>query len=204
MKETEKIKKIYDRNSKFYDSLESFFEKNTASKWRKKFLSSLKGNILEVGVGTGKNLEYYSKDAKVTGIDFSQGMLNKAIKKSNKLSKNITLLKMDAQDLKFPDNTFDYVVTTFVLCSIPYPVKALKEIRRVLKGNGRYIAIEHMLSKNFFIALHEHILNPITKNLFGFNVNRKTVENIKKAGLNIIELENLAFFDELRLIIAVK
>ena len=206
MSETERVRKQYDWYSRFYDKPEGLVELLLFSKWRKKYLSDLKGEILEVGVGTGKNLQYYNTKAQVTGIDFSPGMLEKAKTMYETLGSpdNIELKLMDAQHLDFLDNHFDYVIATFVLCSIPDPVKGLKEIKRVLKPYGKFIAVEHMLSRNFFIALHEHIMNPITKNLFGFNINRKTAENIKKSGLKIVEEKNLGFFDVFRKIISQK
>ena len=189
--ETNIIKKRYDRYSIFYNFLESIPEKLFISKWSKKYITPLKGKILEIGVGTGKNLQYYSKDANVTGIDISSGMLNKAIKKSNRLKRNYSLLKMDAQDLKFKNNSFDIVVFTFVLCSVPDPVKTAEEIKRVCKPNGKIVMIEHVLSKNKFIAFLQYLHNPITKFLLGFNIDRDTISNIKKAGLKITIERNL-------------
>lgn len=163
-------------------------------KWREEALSGLSGKVLEVGVGTGRNLKYYPASCSVIGIDISAGMLEKARKKARG-TKNVTLLIMDAEYLEFPDNSFDYVVTTFVLCSIPDPVKALKEMRRVLKPSGELIALEHMLSSNPLIAHIENLINPITFFLIGVNVNRNTVKNIEKAGFIIEEAKNLAFQD---------
>lgn len=102
---------------------------------------------------------------------------------------------MDAEQMDFPDNNFDYVVTTFVLCSIPDPVKALKEMRRVLKPSGELMALEHMRSKSPFIARIEDLVNPIMFFLIGDELTRNTVENIKKAGFTITEEKDLAFKD---------
>ena len=113
-------------------------------------------------------------------------------------------MEMDAQNLKFKDNSFDYIICTFVLCSVPDPVKTLKEMKRVVKPNGKILMIEHMLSKNKLIAFYEHIHNPITRFLFGFNVNRKTDENVEKAGLKIRKMQNMALFDVFRKIEAGK
>ena len=106
--------------------------------------------------------------------------------------------------MKLKDNSFDCVVCTFVLCSVPEPVIALKEMRRVVKKNGKILMLEHMLSNHWPIALFEHLHNPITRFLFGFNVNRKTVDNVKRAGLIVKKVDNLAFFDVFRRIEAVK
>ncbi len=202
---TEKIIKKYNRFSYIYDVFEKPMESAMFNRWRSGLISPLKGKILEIGVGTGKNLSYYNKEAKVIGIDLSPGMLSKAEErlKQNK-NKNIKLIEMDAQNLKFKDNSFDYVICTFVLCSVPDPVKALKEMKRVCKKNGKIIMIEHMLSKHKLIAFFEHLHNPITRFLFGFNVNRKTDENVKKAGLKIKKIQNMAFFDVFRKIEAKK
>ena len=204
-KKTELVKKRYNRFSYIYDLVEIPMENFVFNKWRADLINPLKGNILEIGVGTGKNLPYYHKEAKVTGIDLSPGMLSKAKERLKQLkNSNIKLIEMDAQNLKFKGNSFDYVICTFVLCSVPDPVKALREMKRVCKKNGKIIMIEHMLSKNKFISIYEHLHNPFTRALFGFNVNRKTDENVVKAGLKIIKMKNMAFFDVFRKIEAGK
>ncbi len=200
---TKKISGRFDRYSFFCDLFEYLPEKLLYGKWRRRFVSKLKGKILEVGVGTGKNLQYYSKEAKVTGIDFSPGMLNGAIKESNRIKLNCSLLQMDAQDLKFEDSSFNNVFCTFVLCSVPDPVKALKEMRRVCKQGGRIVMIEHVLSKNKVIAFLQHLHNPFWRLLSGVNINRDTLGNIKNAGLKIVEERNLMSNDIFKLIVCV-
>jgi ubiquinone/menaquinone biosynthesis C-methylase UbiE len=192
--ELEKVRKRYDRFSSFYDISESVIEKGLFGKWRSRTISGLEGRILEVGVGTGKNLPYYSEKVNLSAIDISPGMLRKARKKAEKLNMKADLRLMDAQNLQFEDEIFDYVISTFVLCSVPYPVKALREMTRVLKPEGKIITLDHVLSKNRIIAMWEEIHNPVTVRLFGFNVNRDTKGNMKKAGLKIYD-ENSAFFD---------
>ncbi|MBI4453895.1 methyltransferase domain-containing protein [Candidatus Woesearchaeota archaeon] len=200
-----KIKKKYNRLARFYDLHIELAEKIWFTKLRKQYILPLKGKILEVGIGTGKNIEYYNKEAEVVGIDFSENMLQIAKEKLFKSGKrNITLKQMDAENLEFKDNSFDYVVTTCVFCSVPNPIKGLKEIRRVLKPTGKLIMIEHVLSKNSVIALIEHIYNPITTFLMGVNINRNTKQNIIQAGMKIVEDRNLALLDVLKLFIARK
>ncbi len=198
---TEIVKRRYNRYSMFFDVSEYLPEKWFFSKWRKRTISSLKGKVLEVGVGTGKNLKYYSKDANVTGVDISPGMLNRAIKESKKLKRNFSLIQMDAENLKFKDNSFDTIVCTFVFCSVPYPIKGLEEIRRVCKSNGKIVMMEHVLSKNKLVAFLQHVHNPIMKFLTGVNINRDTISNIKKAGLKIVNEENLASNDIFKYIV---
>lgn len=190
------VKKKYDRNSSLYDLFESPIEKFIFSKWRKRVLSNIKGKVLEIGVGTGKNLQYYNyKKVNLTGIDISKGMLSKAKEKAEMNNYPVKLQLANAEKLPFNNNSFDYIIATFVLCSIPNPIKALTEMKRVLKKEGKIILLEHLLSKNKLIEFIEHLHNPFTKYLFGFNVNRDTIGNIKKSGLKIVKEKNLAFKD---------
>ncbi|MCL7411605.1 MAG: methyltransferase domain-containing protein [Methanosarcinaceae archaeon] len=189
----------YDRISLIYDMMEAPVEHFLFRKWRRAVLSDLHGSVLEVGVGTGKNLEYYPKDCKVTAIDISPKMLRRAEKRAEGLD-NISLMVMDAEKLTFADNSFDYVVTTFVLCSIPDPVAALREMWRVCKSDGLVINLEHMRSSNWILTLLENILNPMFVFFMGVNLNRTTVKNIRKAGLLVVEEKHLALNDVFRLI----
>lgn len=158
-------------------------------------MKELQGDVLEVGVGTGKNIQYYPDNINVTAIDFSEKMLEKAREKAREKSdiynKKVKLIHMDAQNIEFPDNSFDCVFTTCVFCSVPDPVKGLKEIKRVCKGDGKIIMIEHERSENRAIGLLMDIFNPLTLNLYGANINRRTVDNIKKAGFTKIDVTNL-------------
>lgn len=154
-------------------------------------MKELHGDVLEVGVGTGKNIQYYPDNINVTAIDFSEMMLEKAKEKEKKFNKKVKLVHMDAQNMEFPDNSFDCVFTTCVFCSVPDPLKGLKEIKRVCKCDGKIIMIEHERSENKVVGLLMDIFNPLTLNLYGANINRRTVDNIKKAGFTNIEVTNL-------------
>lgn len=180
-KHTEIIKKRYDRISSLFDVMDHMIQPS----WRKDLLENLQGNLLEVGVGTGANLTYYPANANVTGIDFSPKMLAKAYEKVNKAKAKIELKEMDAQRMDFSDNTFDVVVSTCVFCSVPDPIKGLKEIRRVVKPEGKILMLEHMRSENPFVGSILDLINPITVRMIGVNVNRKTIENIEKACLKV-------------------
>ncbi|ACS90760.1 Ubiquinone/menaquinone biosynthesis methyltransferase [Thermococcus sibiricus MM 739] len=196
--------KRYDKFSKIYDIFESPMEMMAFSKYRKKALSLVKGKVLEIGVGTGKNLLYYPPDVEVVGIDFSSGMLEKAEEKRKELGlKNVKLLLMDTQNMEFDDNTFDTVVSTFVFCTVPDPVKGLKEAYRVLKPGGRTIFLEHMKSQSKLLNVPLYLMEPFIKTLLGTSLLRETQKNIEKAGFKIEKVENL-FFDIVRLIVATK
>ena len=127
-------------------------DKLTPKKLRKEFIQLAQGEVLEIGIGTGVNLEFYPEDVSVTGIDFSPKMLEKARKKADKLTQNINILEMDVERLDFADDSFDTVVATCVFCSVPNPIQGLKEVRRVTKPSGKIILLEHMRSGNEFIG----------------------------------------------------
>ncbi|AEM74777.1 class I SAM-dependent methyltransferase [Caldicellulosiruptor acetigenus] len=199
---TEIIRKRYDRAAKYYDAVENMMEKKWFSRWRKLLFSFVKGpKVLEVGVGTGKNMPYYSQDWEIVAIDFSPKMLEKAKERSAKLNLQVDLRLMDVQHLEFSDNSFDTVVTACVFCSVPDPILGLREIRRVLKDDGVLVMLEHVRSKKEPIGKIMDILNPLVVGIYGANINRNTVENVKKAGFEIVEEKNL-LSDIVKLIIA--
>ena len=191
MDNTEKIIKRYDRVSRFYDIFEQPMEIMALKRWRREVTQDLNGRVLEVGVGTGKNIPYYPDDIDIIAIDFSDKMLSKAKERVKKLNTKVELIQMDVQDMDFPDNAFDMVFTTCVFCSVPDPVKGLQEIKRVCKPGGKIILIEHVRSEIKVMGLVMDLFNPLTVNLYGANINRRTVDNIKKAGFNRIEVTNL-------------
>lgn len=182
-KQSKKIKRRYNRLAKFFDWLNPFIRQ----RWRKSLVKDLSGDILEVGVGTGANLPYYSENANVTAIDFSPKMLQQAVKKSSQYRAKITFKEMNIEKMNFPDHSFDTVVSTCVFCSVPNPVQGLQEIRRVVKPKGKIVMLEHMRSENQLIGFGLDCLNPMTVKMIGTNVNRRTIENIEKAGLKIVE-----------------
>ncbi|WP_173916899.1 class I SAM-dependent methyltransferase [Halobacillus sp. Marseille-Q1614] len=186
-KQTETIKRRYNRIAGVFDIMDHMIREQ----WRKDLLQHACGDVLEVGVGTGANLKYYPAHVQVTGIDFSPSMLRKAIEKASSLPQTLELLEMDAQELEFPNNTFDTVVSTCVFCSVPDPVQGLKEIRRVTKPDGKILMLEHMLSDNKIIGKAMDFLNPIGLHIVGANINRKTLENIEQAGMKVESQELL-------------
>jgi ubiquinone/menaquinone biosynthesis C-methylase UbiE len=175
-----KIQKRYNRIARVYDILESPMEMKF-SKWRKELLKEAEGQTLEVGIGTGKNIPYYPADVELTGIDFSERMIEIAGKKV-KDNHNVQLKVMNAEKLDFEDDAFDTVVTSCVYCSVPDPVQGLKEMKRVCKPNGRILMLEHVRSNHKTIGKVMDILNPIPLYIYGANINRRTYDNILKAG----------------------
>jgi ubiquinone/menaquinone biosynthesis C-methylase UbiE len=201
--ETRKTRCRYDRISPVYDLLESLAERSKFSRWRRLLFQQVKGsNILEVGVGTGKNFPYYPPGREVTAIDLSEGMLSRARKKlASYPSARINLKTMDVQKLDLEAGSFDTAVATFVFCSVPNPVLGLREVRRVLKPEGKLLLLEHVLSERPVLRFLMKLMSPIMVRITGANINRSTVRNIQKAGFRIEEEKNL-WLDIVKLIVA--
>ncbi|WP_229669466.1 class I SAM-dependent methyltransferase [Yeosuana aromativorans] len=183
-----KIKKRYNRIAKYFDSFQKPMGTSGFDKWRKELVQQVNGKTLEIGVGTGKNLPLYSKDIRLTAIDFSKNMLDKAMTKYKKSLSNVNFLEMDVQNMDFEDDTFDTVITSCVFCSVPDPVKGLKEIKRVLKPDGQLVMLEHVRSNGKVLGTLMDWFNFIPLIIMGANINRKTKQNLIKAGfVNIKE-----------------
>jgi len=186
-------KKRYNRIAAVYDSLESSMEHLSYTRWRKEALkwAPKRGKILEIGVGTGQNLPYYSKDHEIFAVDISENMLKRAKTRAEKSKALIHLVQMDVERLGFPDEIFATAISTYVFCSVENPVRGLEEIKRVLKPHGIVIFLEHMRSENESIGKAMDFLNPLVVNAFGPNINRRTVDNIRNAGFEIFEEDYL-------------
>ncbi len=194
----------YDRAAKNYDTFELPVEKLLFSRLRKKAFGAISGKVLEIGVGTGKNIPHYPRGADVTAIDFSAGMLERAeALRSKRNLLNVALVNMDAQDLKFQDETFDFIISSFVFCTVPDPLRGLSEAYRVLKPDGTAVFLEHMKSASFLINIMLNGMNLITVPMLGTHMTRETQKNIERAGFKINRVE-FYIYDVIRLIIAGK
>ncbi len=184
------IKKRYDRIAPYFEGMEAVMEGLFFKNWRKKLWAKVDGHhILEVGVGTGKNFDYYPADAQITAIDFSPEMLRQATHKKDRKTVSVELNLMDVQSLAFADNSFDTVIGSFVFCSVPLPIKGLKELYRVCKPGGQVLLLEHVLSSKPVIAKVMNLINPVIVALVGANINRNTVKNIKACGFALVRVD---------------
>jgi len=119
--------------------------------------------VLEVGVGTGINVDLYPADCAVTGIDLSSSMLEKARERvARKGVRNVRLLQMDAANLKFADDSFDIVYAPYVISVVPDPVAVTREMRRVCRPGGRIVILNHFRSSNPLMARIERMISPLT------------------------------------------
>ena len=192
----------YQRISPIYDKIEFLMEKRFRP-WREKLWQFVYGpQVLEVGVGTGKNMEFWPVGLDITSIDLTPGMLDIARHRAWSLGWDIDLRLGDVQSLKFPSASFDTVVATFVFCSVPDPVQGLREIGRVIRPGGQILLLEHVRIDHPIIGTLMDVLAPLIVRLSGANINRRTVENVRLAGLQIEWVEDLDDMGMFKLIFA--
>jgi ubiquinone/menaquinone biosynthesis C-methylase UbiE len=191
----------YDRIAPFYDLMELLGDWRRRL-WRTKLWAQVPPvRVLEVGVGTGKNFEYHPRGAWMTGIDFSPRMLERARQHAARLGHPIELRQMDVQAMEFPDASFDAAAATCVFCSVPDPVLGFREVKRVVKPGGRVFLMEHMRHSNPIIGAVQDALNPLVR-WMGPDINRRTLDNLRAAGLEIEHVEDLGMGSIFKLIVA--
>ncbi len=189
----EYVQQRYDRLAPIFDVLEAGLEGLFFKRWRQQQWVNVNGqHILEVGIGTGKNFQFYPQNSDITAIDFSPKMLIQARNKRDAQAVKVCINLMDVENLCYANNSFDTIVASFVFCSVPQPRKGLKELHRVCKLGGKVVLLEHVVSSKPWLANIMNVLNPIILAIFGANINRNTVKNVQAVGFNNVQVEHLS------------
>jgi ubiquinone/menaquinone biosynthesis C-methylase UbiE len=177
-------------HASFYDRLMRSTERRIMADLRARVLGPLEGTVLEVGAGTGANLPYYTRAARVVATEPDPYMLEKARERLRDVNHPAIDLKLaSAEALPFPDASFDHAVATLVFCTVPDPERALREVRRVLKPTGRFHFVEHVRGEGL-VGRVQDALRPVWKFFAaGCVINRRTAELIESAGFVIESLE---------------
>tara|TARA_R110002050_G_scaffold286088_1_gene436148 strand:+ start:104062 stop:104679 length:618 start_codon:yes stop_codon:yes gene_type:complete len=177
--------------ARIYDPFMHTLEEKIFAHKRQHFLHSLSGRVLDVGSGTGANFPHFSNSALVTAVEPNHKMMEFAkAKLPFKAEINLVLGGIGAPSLSFPENHFDFIVSTLVLCTIPNPEQALELFKKWLKPGGKLILIEHIRSHNHLTGLAQDLVNPAWKLVAdGCNLNRNTDKMVREAGF-IVENEN--------------
>lgn len=192
----------YQRIAPFYDHVVSMLGQRVQA-WRRMQWQLVKGaRVLEIGIGTGKNVEFWPAGKKITAIDLTPGMLEIARRRVEQFERDDDLRLGDVQSLEFASKTFDTVVATFVFCSVPDPVQGFREVGRVLRPGGQVLLLEHVRIDRPVIGALMDLLAPLFVRFDGANINRRTVENVIKAGLHIEKVEDLDRMGMFKFIVA--
>lgn len=163
----------------FYDGMMKKIEDIKLKKERRGLLSGIEGEVIEFGAGTGVNFEFYLENTRVVAIEPDNELGNEARNKVK--GKNIEVVSASAEDLPFPDDSFDSVVITLALCTIDHPDKALKEAKRVCRSDGTLLILEHIRNDNRLLSCLQDILTPLWKRFaMGCHLNRDTLALIKE------------------------
>ncbi|HSE58606.1 MAG TPA: class I SAM-dependent methyltransferase [Nitrospiraceae bacterium] len=154
-------------------------------------LAPAHGDVLEIGFGTGLNLPHYPPSiARLTGVDPMQALQARVAERCRAVSFPVEVVPMTAETLPFDHARFDCAVSTWTLCTIPDPVAALREVKRMLKPGGLFLFSEHGRSDNPRVATWQDRLNPIQNVVgCGCNLNRRIDRLILEAGLSLDRLD---------------
>ena len=187
--ETERVRRIQDKEAPRYDRQISFFERILFGDGRRWVCSQAEGDVLELAIGTARNLRFYPNDVRVTGVELSPEMLAIASRRAEDLGREANLRLGDVQALEFPDESFDTVVCTLGLCTIPDDRKAAIEAHRVLRPGGRFLLMEHVRSPSFPVRAVERMLDPLSVRFQGDHLLRDPLDYLASAGFDVERAE---------------
>jgi ubiquinone/menaquinone biosynthesis C-methylase UbiE len=186
---TERVRRHYDRSAGSYDRIISWAEKALFGGAREWVCSQARGEVLEIAVGTGRNFPFYPEGVRLSGIELSPKMLDLARRRARELGRDADLRVGDAHNLPYPDASFDTVVVTLALCTIPDDRRALAEAARVLRPGGELLLLEHVRSPVLPVRLLQRVLEPLTLLLDHDHLLREPLRHVEDAGLVVESLE---------------
>ena len=179
---------VWDLRASLYDVCEASDYRPGAHKAA--LFNKIPGHILIAPIGTGVDIKHFPPGQSIAAIDISDGMLRKAEKRARQYRGHLVLCRADAQDLRFPSASFDTVVTSCTMCSVPDPLRAFHEFHRVLRPGGRLLMFEHVRSRNPILGLVLDWMTLWTR-LSGTEMNRDTLANARAAGFEIARIDSV-------------
>lgn len=174
--------------------MDRFMRGEEFQRLRGELLQQVVGEVLEIGIGTGLNLPHYGSNiSRVQAVDPASMLPTRVAERRAVVHFPVEITQHSAEQLPYKDRTFDYVVSTWTLCTIPDPVLALQEVKRVLKPGGRFLFLEHGRSDDHTIATWQDRLNPIQNVVgCGCNLNRQIDRLVTQSGLTITHLDRFS------------
>ncbi len=191
---TERVRTYYERFAHRYDRSMRFWERVLSiPEGRRWAASHARGDVLEIGVGTGLNLPFYGSDIRLTGVDLSAAMLAEARRRAAELGRVVDLREADAQALEFPSDRFDTVVFSLCLCSIPDDRRAVAEGARVLNPGGRMLLLEHVRSPSPMVRAGQRLVEPLLLRFQADHLTREPLEHLRAERMEIEEVHRWAW-----------
>ncbi len=187
--ESERVRQIWERLAPRYDEKMRRPERLLFGGGREWVCSRASGDVLEISIGTGRNLPFYGPEVRLTGIDVSVAMVDIARRRAVELGLVADLRVGDAQALELPDASFDTVVCTLALCSIPDPRAAVAEMKRVLRPGGRALLLEHVRSPRLVVRTIQRALEPFAVWIEGDHLVREPIEMLHAEMFEVEEVE---------------
>jgi ubiquinone/menaquinone biosynthesis C-methylase UbiE len=187
--ETERVRRIQDKEAPRYDRQMSFFERILFGDGRQWVCSQAKGDVLELAAGTARNLQFYPGEVRITAIELSPEMLAIGRRRAAELGRKIELRVGDVQALEFADASFDTVVCTLGLCTIPDDRKAAAEAHRVLRPGGRLLLLEHVRSPSLPVRAIQRLLDPVSVRFQADHLLRDPLDYLSAEGFDVERVE---------------
>ena len=178
-------RKTYDRIAPFYDLLDGPYERMWKRNLRAGVFRGLSGELLDAGAGTGCNMVAYPADARVTAVDASEPMLERARMRARRLGRQVECRRMDLAKLDFPDGRFDAIVATFVFMCIPHEAQlpALRELARVCRPGGEIRLVDYRMSEKPMVRASMKVISPWLKFTFDGTYQSRPEAHYSAAGL---------------------
>lgn len=187
----DRLRGLWDKYAPRYDRDIAFVERIQFGGGREWVCSQAEGDVLEVAVGTGRNLPFYPAGVVLTGVDLSPAMLEIARRRAADLGRDVTLREADAEALPFEDGAFDTVVCTLGLCGIPNEARAIAEMRRVLRPGGTLLLLDHIVSHRRLLRIGQKLLEKLTVPMCGDYMTRRPLLLLERAGFEVMRAERL-------------
>jgi ubiquinone/menaquinone biosynthesis C-methylase UbiE len=188
---TQRQRRVWDKSAPSYDRQIAFFERNWFAGGREWLARRAHGRVLEVAIGTGRNLPHYRSDVSIAGVELSPAMLSIARQRAAELGVGADLREGDAEHLPFDDVSFDTVVCALSLCTIPNPAAAIGEMKRVLVPGGTLLLVDHVGSSWPPIRAAQWLIEQVTIRAAGEHFTRRQLPVVQAAGFHIEEAERL-------------
>jgi len=182
---------VWDEAAPRYDRQIAFLERHWFTGAREWVCSRARGRVLEIAIGTGRNLPFYRPDVTITGLELSTEMLAIARKRAAELGRPADLREGDAHRLPFADGSFDTVLCALSLCAIPDPARAIGEMKRVLAPGGTLLLVDHVRSSFAPLRAAQWLVERVTIRTAGEHFTRRQLPIVRAQGFEIAETERL-------------